>query len=314
MEDRAHAIAAGLFALLLGTALVFTLWWFSDKRDVTRDVVLVSAGSVNGLNPQATVRYRGIMAGKVASIALDPARPQDLLVTARIRADLPLTRGTRARLATQGVTGIAFIAIDDSGADPTPLAADGNGPPRIALEPGLVEEVADATRRTLGQLRELSERFARLASNENIGRVERILAHMESSSKGLDKGMQDAAASLAAVHRMLGKDNLARIERTLANAERFSSDAAPLGADGRRLLARMQDVADRLDVIAASTGEGFATSTLPRLNVLLQELTTTSRQMNDLLDELDSHPQIFLLGRGKAPPGPGEAGFVPNRP
>lgn len=314
MEDRAHAVAAGLFALVLGAALLFTLWWFSDKRDVTRDVVLVSAGSVNGLNPQATVRYRGIVAGKVASIALDPARPQDLLVTARIRADLPLTRGTRARLATQGVTGIAFIALDDAGADPTPLVGEGNSPPRLALEPGLVEEVADATRRTLGQLRELSERFARLASNENIGRVEHILANLESSSRGLDKGMQDAAASLAAVHRMLGKANLARIERTLANAERFSSDAAPLAADGRRLLARMQDVADRLDLIAASTGEGFATSTLPRLNVLLQELTTTSRQMNDLLDELDSHPQLFLLGRGKTPPGPGEAGFVPGRP
>ena len=63
MESRAHAIATGLFAILLGTALVGALWWFSDKREVTREVVLVTTGSVNGLNPQATVRYRGIVAG-----------------------------------------------------------------------------------------------------------------------------------------------------------------------------------------------------------------------------------------------------------
>ena len=118
MENRSHAIAAGLFAIFLGVGVVVALWWFSDKREPTRDVLLVSSGSVNGLNPQATVRYRGIVAGKVAAIGLDPANPRELLVTARIRADLPITRGTRARLATQGVTGLAFIALDDAGDDP----------------------------------------------------------------------------------------------------------------------------------------------------------------------------------------------------
>ena len=52
-----------------------------------------------------------------------------------------------------------------------------------------------------------------------------------------------------------------------------------------------------------------ATSTLPRLNGLLQELTITSRQLSDLLDEIDNSPQLLLLGRGKPVPGPGEAGF-----
>jgi phospholipid/cholesterol/gamma-HCH transport system substrate-binding protein len=82
--------------------VVLALWWFSDRREVTRDLVLVSAGSVNGLNPQATVRYRGIVAGKVAQIALDPADLRQVLVTVRIRADLPVTTATQARMATQG--------------------------------------------------------------------------------------------------------------------------------------------------------------------------------------------------------------------
>ena len=47
MESRSHAIAAGLFALLLSACIVLALWWFSDKREVTRDVVLVTTGSVN---------------------------------------------------------------------------------------------------------------------------------------------------------------------------------------------------------------------------------------------------------------------------
>ena len=93
MESRSHAIAAGLFAIILSCALVGALWWFSDRRDATRDVLLVSSGSVNGLNVQATVRYRGIVAGKVAAINLDPADPRKHGVLSRwYKAVTPLLK------------------------------------------------------------------------------------------------------------------------------------------------------------------------------------------------------------------------------
>ena len=84
---------------------------------------------------------------------------------------------------------------------------------------------------------------------------------------------------------------------------------APLARDGRNLVTKLQGVGERIDSLVGTTGEGLASSTLPRLNVLLQELTTTSRQLSDLLDEIDDSPQLLLLGRRKPPPGPGEAGF-----
>ncbi len=306
MESRSHAIAAGLFAIILSAGVVLALWWFSDKREVTREVVLVTSGSVNGLNPQATVRYRGIVAGKVASIGLDPANPRDVLVTVRIRADLPITEGTRARLATQGVTGLAFIALDDNGEQPAPLAG---GPPRLRLAPGLLDEVSAASLQTLSRVRDLAERLAGLASPDNLARIERTLAHLERSSQGLERTLQEAPQTLAAVRQVFSRDNLARIGRSLDNLERLSGEAVPLAREGRTLLTRLQTVSERLDTLAGATGEGVATSTLPRLNGLLQELTVTSRQLSDLLDEIDNSPQLLLLGRGKPLPGPGEAGF-----
>lgn len=309
MESRSHAIAAGLFAIILSCALVGALWWFSDRRDTTRDLLLVSAGSVNGLNVQATVRYRGIVAGKVAAIGLDPADPRNVLVTVRIRSDLPITRSTRARLANQGVTGLAFVALDDAGDDPMPLPGEGGGLPRLKLSPGLVDEVADASLQTLRQVRELTQRLSALAAPENLARIERTLAHLESSSQGLDRTLKEVPQTLAAVRQVVSKENLGRIGRSLDNLERLSADAVPLARDGRNLVARLQTVSDRIDGLVGTTGEGFATSTLPRLNVLLQELTTTSRQLSDLLDEIDDTPQLLLLGRRRPPPGPGEAGF-----
>ena len=306
MESRSHAIAAGLFAIVLSAGVVLALWWFSDKREATRELVLVTSSSVNGLNPQATVRYRGIVAGKVAGIGLDPGNPRDVLVTVRIRADLPVTQGTRARLATQGVTGLAFIALDDSGENAAPLAGD---PPRIRLAPGLIDEVSAASLQTLTRVRELAERLAGLASPDTLARIERTLAHLERSSQGLERTLQEAPQTLAAVRQVFSRDNLARISRSLDNLERLSGEAVPLAREGRTLLNRLQTVSERIDSLAGATGEGVATSTLPRLNGLLQELTITSRQLSDLLDEIDNSPQLLLLGRGKPLPGPGEAGF-----
>ena len=309
MENRAHAIATGLFAILLSAALVLALWWFSDRREATRDLVLVSAGSVNGLNPQATVRYRGIVAGKVAQIALDPVDRRQLLVTVRIRSDLPITSATRARMATQGVTGLAFIALDDPGTVAEALKGEGGLPPRIPLAPGLMEEFSSTALETLRQLRDMSERLATLTRAENLKRVDNTLASLEASSRGLDKTLQEAPRTLAAVRQAFGKDKLMRIDRTLENLERASVEAVPMVVEGRKLLGRLQTLSERLDGLAGVAGEGLAGSTLPRFNLLLQELTTTSRQLSELLDEIDSSPQMLILGRGKPRPGPGEAGF-----
>lgn len=309
MENRAHAIAAGLFAILLSAAMVLALWWFSDKRETTRDVVLVSAGSVNGLNPQATVRYRGIVAGKVASIALDPADPRLVLVTVRIRADLPVTTATRARMATQGVTGLAFIALDDPGTASELLTGEGGKPPRISLAPGLIEELSDTALQTLRQLRDMTERLATLTRPDNLKRVDDTLANLEAASRGLDRTLQEAPRALAAVRQAFSKDKLARVDRTLENLEKASAEAVPTVVEGRKLLVRLQTLSDRFDTLAGTAGEGLTGSTLPRFNVLLQELTATSRQLSELLDEIDTSPQMLILGRGRPQPGPGEAGF-----
>ncbi|MDD3353664.1 MlaD family protein [Zoogloea sp.] len=309
MESRAHAIAAGLFALLLGFGVVFSLWWFSDRREDTRDVLLVTSGSVNGLNPQANVRYRGIAAGKVAGITLDPANPRDLLVRIRIRADLPVTEGTRARLSTQGVTGLAFIALDDRGDKPAPLMGVGGDPPRIPLAPGLVEEVADASVQTLRQVKLVTERLAGLGSPENLARIERSLVNLEAASAGLDRTLKEAPATLAAVRQVLSPDNVARIGRSLDNLERFSNEAVPTVVEARQLLVRLQTTTERVEALVGSAGARMAGSTLPQVDGLLRELTQTSRQLSSLLGQLDETPQVLLGGRRPAPAGPGEKGF-----
>lgn len=313
MENRSHALAAGVFALLLGTALVFALWWFSDGRTTVREYVLESRGSVTGLNVEGDVRFRGISAGKVTDIGIDPDDPAKILVTIEMREDLPVTRGTRARLGYQGVTGIAYVQLDDRGDDRTPLVAEGAGQPRLTLEPGLVDQLTDSTLDAANRIKVVADQLAQFFNDENLGRLETTLERLESASAGIDRTFSDAPATLAAIRDALSQENLQRLSATLANLEQASGEVAPAVSEMRTLMGRLQGMADNLDAAAAATGEGLIDNTLPQLNGLLKELTGTSRRLNRLIEEVQASPQMLLIGRTRPPPGPGEAGFDPNK-
>lgn len=313
MENRAHALAAGLFALILGATLLASLWWFSDGREAQRNYLLESHGSVTGLNIEAQVRYRGISAGKVSDIRIDPADPRKILVQIRMRSDIPLTRGTRATLAYQGVTGLAYVQLDDRGDNPEPLAGEGGELPRLTLQPGLMEQLTDTTLDTMRRLKLVSDRIGSFFNEENMQRLSNTLERLESAATGADRTFADAPATLASVRSVLAPENLKRLSATLANLEQASADAAPAVTELRKLMTRLQAIAERLDTTTTTAGDRVLDDTLPQLNGLLKELATTSQRIGHLVDEVDASPQMLLLGRTPPRPGPGEAGFDTSR-
>lgn len=296
MENRAHALAAGLFAILLGAGVVFAIWWFSGQRVPMREIVLEARGDINGLGAQSRVRYRGMAVGSVRAVAIDPEDLRTLLVRIAVPADLPLTRGTTAALGTLGVTGLAFVQLDDRGVDRRPLAAADGEVPRIALHPGLVEALSGRALAALDQFQALGER------------LQGALASLESAAAGVDRGVAELPATLAALRAALSAGNIARITSVLGNLERGSAEAVPAVAELRRLIVRIDQAAARLELRAAAAGDDLVERTLPQLDVLLGELTSTSQRFGHLVEELDASPQLLLTGRDRPLPGPGEAG------
>ena len=296
MENRAHALAAGLFAILLGAGVVFAIWWFSGQRVPMREIVLEARGDINGLGAQSRVRYRGMAVGSVRAVAIDPEDLRTLLVRIAVPADLPLTRGTTAALGTLGVTGLAFVQLDDRGVDRRPLAAADGEVPRIALQPGLVEALSGRALAALDQFQALGER------------LQGALASLESAAAGVDRGVAELPATLAALRAALSAGNIARITSVLGNLERGSAEAVPAVAELRRLIVRIDQAAARLELRAAAAGDDLVERTLPQLDVLLGELTSTSQRFGHLVEELDASPQLLLTGRNRPLPGPGEAG------
>jgi phospholipid/cholesterol/gamma-HCH transport system substrate-binding protein len=302
MESRAHALAAGIFTLLLGLASALAVFWFSGQREATSEYVLVTKGNVAGLNTQAQVRFRGIRAGKVQDIELDPQDPRNILITISIDADMPVTKGTTARLNYQGVTGLASILLEDKGENPEPLTSENDEPPRIALQPSFMDSLGENAAELMTQMRQVAERTTALLSDQNVKRIGQTLANVEATTAGLSVSMKDLPQVMASLKQALSEENIRRLSATMANMEKASGEVAPL-------IANLQGVSKKLDALLAESGGEITQTTLPRLNVLLQELSVNSRQMSRLLDQIEDSPSMLIFGREARRPGPGEAGF-----
>ena len=74
MENKSHALAAGAFVLLISALLVAMAAWLSRDTTERRLFEISSAESVTGLQPQAGVRYKGVLVGRVTAVALDKVK------------------------------------------------------------------------------------------------------------------------------------------------------------------------------------------------------------------------------------------------
>ncbi|HRH13798.1 MAG TPA: MlaD family protein [Azonexus sp.] len=303
MENKSHAFVAGLFALLLGAVAIVALFWLRGTQNSLREYVVVTKYTVGGLNPEAQVRYRGIRVGKVKDIQLDRDDPGDILIRISIPDSIPLTKGTVAKLATQGVTGIAHVLLLDSGKDNEPLVATDGGLPRIAMVPSLLDEMSESGPAALRQAQEIMTAANALLNEDNRRRFGATMANLESASASMKPAIENMNAALVQVRKLLNDQNVKSLSRA-------AGELGPLIADTRQLVGKMHTTAEKLDVAIGDASAGGTSALMPRLNELAADFSLTSRQLSRVLRLLEDSPQGLVFGVPAPPPGPGEPGFM----
>src|SRR5687768_10024122 len=111
MENRAHALVAGLFVIFLSIAVALVAMRFSGSNIKYNPYLVVTKESVSGLNPQSSVLYRGVNIGKVESIMFDPNNLHRILIQISVDENVALSKSVYAQLGYQGVTGLAYIQL-----------------------------------------------------------------------------------------------------------------------------------------------------------------------------------------------------------
>ncbi|MFD2270453.1 MlaD family protein [Undibacterium arcticum] len=141
--------------------------WLNRDREVRVPYEMATKLSVPGLNPQAAVRYRGLDVGKVDEIAFDPQVPGQILVHISVKPDTPITFSTYGTLGYQGVTGIAYIQLDDDGIGQERVVSNKNRIARIEMRPSLLDNLQSKGLQILQQTEELTKRFNTLLEAGN---------------------------------------------------------------------------------------------------------------------------------------------------
>lgn len=303
MENRSHALIAGLFTLFFGISAVAALWWFGGDKEASVEYQVLTTKNVTGLNVQAPVRFRGVSVGKVESVELDPNNVRNTLVRIRIKKAIPVTRGTTAKLGYQGITGLAHILLEDTGKDATLLKADSAGLSTIPMQDSLVEELSDVGGETLRNARDFLLSANALLSPENRLNITKTLSHLEGTTG-------EARVVVAQLRQILTPENVRLINATLTHVEQTASQSAPFVAETRALVARLQTVSEKLEIALGEPVSGGTGALVPRISALSAELSSNSRQLGRVLQMLEESPQSLIFGRQQPLPGPGEPGFT----
>jgi phospholipid/cholesterol/gamma-HCH transport system substrate-binding protein len=311
MENKAHALAAGVFLLFVGAMLVALAMWLTRDTGVRRVYEMSTREAVSGLQPQAAVRYRGIDVGKVVSIGFDPQTTGNVLVRIAVDDRAPITRSTFATLGYQGVTGLAFVQLDDEGESKEALEGDASNPPRIPMRPGLITKLADQGLAIMAQAQETMVRVTQLLSPENQTALVTTITNLGAAANGIDKaagGVNKAAADAS--------KTLRAVEATSAEISKTAAEATTTAAEFSKTARRISDKGGTLDEFGdttrafVSTASTFNATTLPRIHRVTDDASVTARQATRTFNSFNDNPQSLIYGGGPVPPGPGEPGFV----
>ena len=313
MESRSYALLTGLFTILLGIALAGTFVWFRGDTRQYNDYVVISTLAVNGLYPQAAVRYRGVEVGKVGKVALDEKDPRNVVIRVAVERSVPITHGTFAQIGYQGLTGLAYMLLDDDGSDPRPLPSLIGNPAQITMRSNVFDNLAESSKALLKQSSELLDRLNSLASAENQDRIERTLANFEQASAQLQPALRAIPEVARRAQELLGDENQERLRRSLSNLEEATGAIVPVAQDSRQVLANMRSLSEKLDRISTALSTEITDSTLPKVNDLVEQLTRDSRDFHRLILQVEREPQSLVFGRAQQQPGPGETGFKDGR-
>lgn len=319
MENKSHALAAGLFVLVVAAMLAGLAIWLTRDNANYEQYELSTKDGVSGLQPQATVRYKGVAVGKVTRIGFDPQVNGNVLIRIAVNEQAPISPTTFAVLGYQGVTGLAHVQLDDAEQPYPELPPGPSGLPRLPLKPSPFGKLAEQAPAILSQVEEATRRINQLLGDTNqqlltqsLGNISQAAAGVNALTQRLDATVsQKLDPALASIPPLAGE-----ARQTLQALRQAGQSVTTLTSDFSQTTRRLTAEGGAIDQITVGTqalaraADQFGTTTLPRLNRAADDTSRAARQLSRTANGVNDNPQLFIYGSGRIPPGPGEPGFA----
>jgi len=319
MESRAYAFITGLFVIGLIAGIVAWANWLAQEPEDRKPYRIIATTPVSGLNAQAQVRYRGMSVGRVSTIRLDPADRHRILIDIEVNSEIPVTKGTYAQLAMEGITGIAYVHLLDDSRETAPPPKGASGLAELPLKPSFFDTVSDSAEGAIRDARQLMAAVNSMLTPENkkaigasLASLEKVTANLEAATAKLPQTVARADAWLGPENLALARDSLVRINETAKTLPQIGTDAQRLVGDLRQLAAEVGKLATQARELVAEIGQisgQVQGDTLPQFGAFAESADRSARRIGTFADDLSRNPDSLLWGRKTGRPGPGEPGF-----
>jgi phospholipid/cholesterol/gamma-HCH transport system substrate-binding protein len=298
MARQASTFKVGIFVIagvLIGlSALVYL--GASQYLKGANTYVTFFKESVQGLQPDSVVKYRGVEVGRVRAIKVAPDNTL-IEVVMDIQFPGPLSADMTAQLKMVGITGIAYIELDrrvPGDPDQSPPLSFPADHPVIASRPSDISQLFSLVEDVVRQLRRIDfkaiadQTQATMAAGQELlqsERLKKIFTHLESAAANVD-------SVSAKADRFLSKGEL---EALAAQAKAAMGEAKHLMEEARAQVAGLklaetgreagQLVEEVREDVGGLSGE---------LKVTAQSLRRASESLDRMLSRLERTPSDAL--------------------
>jgi phospholipid/cholesterol/gamma-HCH transport system substrate-binding protein len=321
MATRTRAFWVGAFVLVGVCIGVAALVYLGSSDWLRRKNLYVTyfETTVQGLNVDSEVKFRGVAAGRVKQIGI-AADGRLVEVTLEMLPEMKITPDLRVRLALAGITGMKYLELDT----PLPEMADRHPdltfkPPHpvIPSVPGGIQQVEESLRALYARLMALDIEGVMRSSKEFLDIGIRATSGVDSLLRSgqltawtvsLDRVGRRADSLLAAFdveryNRLLDStltrldEGSLRFERVMTRLDRETEGLQIAGRVDSLLDATQQTVDGSRELLRRT--QYSSTQVMTGVQASLLELSTTLDRINSLVLSLESYPSGVLY---TAPP------------
>jgi len=201
METKANYVLIGAFTLaVIAGGFLFVLWLSgSSKTAEHKSYRVVFTGSVSGLTRGSTVTFNGLNVGAVSTIDFLPDDPSRVVALIDVAGRTPIKTDTKARLESQGLTGVATVALT-GGAETAAALEPGpdGGPPTINADRSDFQNLLENVQRLSAKADGVLEKADKLLG-DNSPAITDTLTNVDKFSKALADNSSGVNAALTGV-------------------------------------------------------------------------------------------------------------------
>jgi phospholipid/cholesterol/gamma-HCH transport system substrate-binding protein len=317
MASKSAKFSVGLFVIAGLIICVSVVLYFGLSNVLSKAKIFAAYfdESVQGLDKDSSVKYRGVAVGRVDAIRVAP--DNNLIeVLLRIDPDLELNKNVVAKLKSVGITGIMFVELDTLGPE------DPSSSPELSFKPDYpvintkpsdlkrtfdtldnilvqlnsldVQGISDRAKSTLDslnttindlQMKEISQNiqntFKKLEEILSPDQWQALMNTTQASGKSLEQLIGNMNRTVARLDK-IATENEDELSRSLKNFTASMENANRFLSQGADLIEETDETVQRVRRQVTAT---------------LQQLEQASRNLNRTMEQVADQPSVLLFSK-----------------